>query len=527
MKDSLDKACKDVKHKMFKINFKVDISLQKIVVPKDPPRISASDDNFSRPSSHASFGLTTVQRHLVCADCRLFISEASISYKGSNYHWDCLKCDNCGNPFAGTTDECVIDHEINTNGKLLCTTCTKTPHTFLESCVNCARVIKDDNFCNVKSLGLLCQKCFMCRVCNKYFDRPDHEEYEEGENDFIVIGKKLVCSHHSVEKIREIYPQYSDVSVPSPSQEVPTEDIDNDDDLLEASVTVLPSPARPRRLETDPIPKPSSIVVSDQLPSEPEAPPPVELNLSLSRSSPYNSLPKRSSTLVKSKSAPFPPKIESTEIPEAHTQLPAIEELFIDEERESAYLVTENLEPPIDLQIDKVADLYIPPVIVRSNPITVSKHPSQNRGKKRKVLKSKPLSQHIDNSGESVKPNSLRCCSGCGQAINREHSFIRAQGREYHMNCFVCSYCNKPIGATYFGFDPQTKAVYCESHYMNPQTTVCYKCRKPIFGNYLMTRDGFKVHTECLVCSNCDSIIGTQVYYLSSTGLPLCNKCKI
>jgi hypothetical protein len=96
----------------------------------------------------------------------------------------------------------------------------------------------------------------------------------------------------------------------------------------------------------------------------------------------------------------------------------------------------------------------------------------------------------------------LRCAT-CGKVIIA--SYLTAQGKYYHPECFVCTHCRAPFQDGKF-VEKEGKP-YCERCYQELFMPHCDICGKPLIGQYVKNVWGdayCKVHErEFPVCSSC------------------------
>lgn len=127
--------------------------------------------------------------------------------------------------------------------------------------------------------------------------------------------------------------------------------------------------------------------------------------------------------------------------------------------------------------------------------------------------------QPIDSRGfleKKGKPYHPQCfherfsprCHACGQPI--EGKYLRALGKIWHPEHFVCTHCGKPIEGN---FSAHRGKPYCKEHYLLLFAEKCSLCGKPLEGDYLVDLWGNKVcksHEQEPRCSCCARFIGMQ-----------------
>jgi len=111
-------------------------------------------------------------------------------------------------------------------------------------------------------------------------------------------------------------------------------------------------------------------------------------------------------------------------------------------------------------------------------------------------------------------------CGACDAHIRGP--FITALGRSWCLSHFTCSQatCQKSLQET--GFVEEKGHLYCEECYGKYLAPDCEKCRKKILGNCLKAM-GKTFHPECFVCAYCGKIFANSPFYLED-GLPYCEE---
>lgn len=94
-------------------------------------------------------------------------------------------------------------------------------------------------------------------------------------------------------------------------------------------------------------------------------------------------------------------------------------------------------------------------------------------------------------------------CKACGLPIKGK-SISSADGRltgKYHKPCFVCTTCSEPFTSAEFyvlGDKP-----YCEQHYHKLNGSLCGTCNRGIEGHYVEDEASTKYHVNCFSCLDC------------------------
>eukprot|EP00033_Pygsuia_biforma_P003432 GCRY01003761.1.p1 GENE.GCRY01003761.1~~GCRY01003761.1.p1 ORF type:complete len:409 (-),score=112.73 GCRY01003761.1:288-1514(-) len=110
-------------------------------------------------------------------------------------------------------------------------------------------------------------------------------------------------------------------------------------------------------------------------------------------------------------------------------------------------------------------------------------------------------------------------CATCGEAITDE--CVSALGKSFHPEHFYCMDCKAPFdGAPFYDYDGQP---YCEKHFHLKSGSLCANCEKPISGKCVSTL-GKRFHPECFVCTFCVKPLGSNSFK-SQKGQPYCLKC--
>uniref|UniRef100_A0A8D2Q2Z5 PDZ and LIM domain 5 n=1 Tax=Varanus komodoensis TaxID=61221 RepID=A0A8D2Q2Z5_VARKO len=111
-------------------------------------------------------------------------------------------------------------------------------------------------------------------------------------------------------------------------------------------------------------------------------------------------------------------------------------------------------------------------------------------------------------------------CARCQRKILGE--VINALKQTWHVSCFVCVACHKPIRNNVFHLEDGDP--YCETDYYALFGTMCHGCEFPIeAGDRFLEALGYTWHDTCFVCSVCcDSLEGQS--FFSKKDKPLCKK---
>jgi hypothetical protein len=112
-------------------------------------------------------------------------------------------------------------------------------------------------------------------------------------------------------------------------------------------------------------------------------------------------------------------------------------------------------------------------------------------------------------------------CARCGQAVIGK--VLNAMGKNYHAQCFNCTFCQKPFSDGRFlshEDDP-----YCEQCYTNLMATRCATCQMPITDTAIHA-SGRVYHPNHFVCSGCGTNLRGQDYKDGEYGEPYCVECS-
>ncbi|XP_028004030.2 PDZ and LIM domain protein 5 isoform X2 [Eptesicus fuscus] len=111
-------------------------------------------------------------------------------------------------------------------------------------------------------------------------------------------------------------------------------------------------------------------------------------------------------------------------------------------------------------------------------------------------------------------------CGRCQRKILGE--VINALKQTWHVSCFVCVACEKPIRNNVFHLEDGEP--YCETDYYALFGTICHGCEFPIeAGDMFLEALGFTWHDTCFVCSVCCESLEGQTFF-SKKDKPLCKK---
>ncbi|XP_050537667.1 PDZ and LIM domain protein Zasp isoform X2 [Daktulosphaira vitifoliae] len=109
-------------------------------------------------------------------------------------------------------------------------------------------------------------------------------------------------------------------------------------------------------------------------------------------------------------------------------------------------------------------------------------------------------------------------CSKCSGKIKGD--CLNAIGKQFHPECFNCTYCGKLFGNSPFFLEDSLP--YCENDWNNLFTTKCIACGFPIeAGDRWVEALNNNYHSPCFNCSKCKTNLEGQSFYAKG-GRPYC-----
>ncbi len=108
-------------------------------------------------------------------------------------------------------------------------------------------------------------------------------------------------------------------------------------------------------------------------------------------------------------------------------------------------------------------------------------------------------------------------CAHCSHEIVNGQALIALE-KHWHVSCFKCTVCSKPLSAEYMGREGKP---FCEKHYQQNFGVRCSHCEQYITGRVLEAGDK-RYHPTCAKCGRCGShftegedmyIQGTEIWH--------------
>jgi len=90
-------------------------------------------------------------------------------------------------------------------------------------------------------------------------------------------------------------------------------------------------------------------------------------------------------------------------------------------------------------------------------------------------------------------------CAKCVLDITEKQCAV-VDAKKYHVACFVCGGCAKPLAGQ--KFHKKENGVYCEECNLEKFAPNCAGCAKKIVGKHLVVEEK-RWHNECFVCFYC------------------------
>jgi len=112
-------------------------------------------------------------------------------------------------------------------------------------------------------------------------------------------------------------------------------------------------------------------------------------------------------------------------------------------------------------------------------------------------------------------------CALCSKPIIGQS--VKALGKDWHPEHFHCVVCKKPFGGGAF-YEIEGQA-YCEKDFHQSRGTLCNVCNRPILGK-AVSANNLKYHIKCFECTYCKKpLAGTA--FRTNYDKPYCKSCHI
>ncbi|KAJ1738532.1 Transforming growth factor beta-1-induced transcript 1 protein [Coemansia sp. RSA 1086] len=118
-------------------------------------------------------------------------------------------------------------------------------------------------------------------------------------------------------------------------------------------------------------------------------------------------------------------------------------------------------------------------------------------------------------------PGDAQLCGTCKTPLGDE--YVNVLGRRFHVTHFVCDDCNIPLYALggYLQDPSGSRKFYCQRDYLQRFSPACHACSVQITSGEMVVALGRTYHSDCFVCSICQSpFVGDVCYEHDSQ--PLC-----
>ncbi|KAJ3188879.1 hypothetical protein HDU85_004593 [Gaertneriomyces sp. JEL0708] len=117
----------------------------------------------------------------------------------------------------------------------------------------------------------------------------------------------------------------------------------------------------------------------------------------------------------------------------------------------------------------------------------------------------------------------MKICQACRRPIQGRS--VTALGKQYHLEHFVCSKCEKPFNSSVY-WELKGKP-YCEIHFHELLGELCGLCCEPISGSTIqaMSRKWCEKHFMCMACLSPLIGQGTSGQFVEWDCKPFCKKC--
>ncbi|GCB79103.1 hypothetical protein scyTo_0019491, partial [Scyliorhinus torazame] len=116
----------------------------------------------------------------------------------------------------------------------------------------------------------------------------------------------------------------------------------------------------------------------------------------------------------------------------------------------------------------------------------------------------------------STRPSEI--CTRCGKDMSRSEGAVKAMGKLFHIECFVCDKCHKELQGQQF-YDVNGEPLCEDCH--NNTLEKCAVCHEPITEKMLRAT-GKAFHPKCFTCNTCKKQLEGQPFIVDKDGEIYC-----
>lgn len=125
--------------------------------------------------------------------------------------------------------------------------------------------------------------------------------------------------------------------------------------------------------------------------------------------------------------------------------------------------------------------------------------------------------QEMDNHPK-IKTQPPEICSRCQKDLARSQAAVKALGKMFHVECFICNNCHKELqGQQFYEVDGEP---LCESCHNNTLEK-CAVCQQPIMER-LLRATGKTFHPKCFTCAKCGKVLEGQPFIVDNESHVYC-----
>ena len=128
----------------------------------------------------------------------------------------------------------------------------------------------------------------------------------------------------------------------------------------------------------------------------------------------------------------------------------------------------------------------------------VEKEATGQKATKRCKLCTEPLVDKAVNSKEGLFHPTCFTCEKCSDPISG--SFVRAMDTKWHADCFSCATCSVPLSETFYMHEDKP---FCREHFIDASAEKCYECGEIINEEFVFGINDRKFHVGCFKCHTC------------------------